>query len=159
MLKWAAKQCGAVVAEKKQKETELAIKEHTLSLTRRPSYTRTLSVSELYGVCEHDLVEAADLVMCLHSWRKKVYNLRAARTIIQQHFATHNRAACGEADAVSATPWRIARNALASRSSSSPPTPSDVVAAVVGVSRVDADKHEVEATAFNTVSVEQSHER
>ena len=80
MLKWAARQCGAAIAQKKERETELSIKEHTMSLTIRPT-------SELYGVCALDFVNAGDLVMCVHSWHKNVYKFRAARRIVQWHCA------------------------------------------------------------------------
>ena len=113
MLKWIARQCGAAIAQKKEKETELSIKQHTKAITRRPT-------SELYGVCEEDFVSAGYLVMCIYAWNKNVHKFRAARRIIQWHRATRlilqdSHGACGE-EAVASTPWSIARKALASSS-------------------------------------------
>ena len=109
MLKWIARQCGAAIAQKKEKETELSIKQHTEAITRRPT-------SELYGVCEEDFVSAGYLVMCIYTWNKNLHKFRAARRVIQWHRATRrilqdSHGACGE-QAVAATPWFITRKVL-----------------------------------------------
>ena len=108
MLKWIARQCGAAIAQKEEKEIEVSIKEHTKSISRRPT-------SELYGVCDEDFVSAGHMVMCIYSWNSKVHKFRAARKVIRWHRATRilqdSHGACGE-QAVAATPWFITRKVL-----------------------------------------------